>query len=136
MSRVVFGVVFAMAVWLVGAAPARAACANLVVTVVNGAAAAVPGAAVTIRAKTLRTGTDGRAVIACGAARGERFVVAVSAAGYEHAAVDIDVPDAGEAAVRIALQPATLTSIGGTTTSTSRIPLNTQPGSYNVVSRV
>jgi len=126
--------------WLLLCGAAGAACPAVIVDVRDSAQHPVAGASVTARATTLRTSADGQARFPClaDAAHGGSVALTVIAPGYETAVANVDlapsIADGGAQLVRIVLQPATLTSIGSTSTATS-VPFNTQPGAFSVIGR-
>ncbi len=127
---------------LFAAAPVRAdGCPDVTVTVFDAARKPIAGAAVTVRGTTVRTDAAGRAALHCPAPDGSRIAVTVTAAGYQGDVAEVDLPGvagvpASAAGVRVTLQPATLTTIGATsTTSAGRAALNAQPGAFAVIGR-
>jgi hypothetical protein len=138
MNRVVIAVCFGVSVCAFSALPARAACPELAIgkiTVVEAGDASRPVAGARVRGPAIDVTTDAGGVALVCVPKG--FVdVTIVHGGYASAMTPIagrDHPHGSDVVVRLVAQ--TLTSIGGTSTSYARVPLNTSPGALATIGR-
>jgi hypothetical protein len=136
-GRLLSAAILAGLAWCVPAV-ARAECPWLdlgSITVID-AADDRPVAGARIEGAGITTETNRSGVAAVCVPGGGYAKVTVARGGFETATATIGGhghSHGSEVVVRLAAR--TLTSIGGTSTTASRVPLNTQPGSYSVINR-
>ncbi len=120
-------------------AQANSSCPDVTVEIHGPEGRPISGAAVLLLGKKILTGPDGRALFKCPGDT-SRLVAVVNAPGYQQVVRVIPRRRAfdnfdWDVFANVILEPTTLSTIGSTSTTSSRLPLNTQPGSYGVISR-